>query len=58
VQRGCRRMEWSVLDWNAPAIDFYRRLGARPMDGWTTFRLDGAALGELARWTLSLEGRG
>ncbi len=39
-QRGCGRMEWSVLDWNQPAIDFYRSLGAVPMDEWTVFRLD------------------
>ncbi len=39
-KRGCGRMEWSVLDWNQPAIDFYRSLGAVPMDEWTVFRLD------------------
>ena len=44
VERGYGRLEWSVLDWNAPAIGFYRTLGAAPMDEWTTFRLDGAAL--------------
>ncbi|HVX70776.1 MAG TPA: GNAT family N-acetyltransferase [Mycobacteriales bacterium] len=43
-ERGYGRVEWSVLDWNAPAIDFYRSLGARPMDGWTVWRLDGKAL--------------
>ena len=37
--RGCGRMEWAVLDWNQPAIDFYRRLGAKPMDEWTVYRL-------------------
>lgn len=42
--RGCGRMEWSVLDWNKPAIDFYRSLGAVPMDEWTVFRLTGEAL--------------
>ena len=41
---GCGRMEWSVLDWNAPSIEFYRRLGAVPLNEWTTFRLTGAAL--------------
>ncbi len=46
-RRGCGRMEWSVLDWNQPAIDFYRSLGARPMDEWTVFRLDQAALAAL-----------
>jgi hypothetical protein len=39
-------MEWSVLDWNQPAIDFYLRLGARPMDEWTTFRMDRQTLEE------------
>ncbi len=39
-QRGCGRMEWSVLDWNQPAIDFYQSLGAVPMEEWTVFRLD------------------
>ncbi len=44
VRRGWARLEWSVLDWNASAIGFYRSLGARAQDGWTTWRLDGAAL--------------
>jgi len=48
VERGCRRMEWAVLDWNRPAIEFYRRLGARPMDDWTVFRLDEEALKRMA----------
>ena len=48
VDRGCGRMEWSVLDWNAPAIDFYRRLGAEPMTEWTIFRLTGDGLTRLA----------
>lgn len=47
VERGYGRLEWSVLDWNAPSIAFYRTLGAVPMDEWTTFRLDGAALAAL-----------
>jgi GNAT superfamily N-acetyltransferase len=47
-QRGCGRLEWSVLDWNERAIRFYRRLGAEPMDGWTAFRLSGDALEGLA----------
>src|SRR6478736_7846082 len=38
-ERGCGRMEWAVLDWNEPAIQFYRKLGAAPMDEWTVFRL-------------------
>ncbi len=44
VARDCARLEWSVLDWNAPAIGFYQKLGARAMDEWTVMRLDGAAL--------------
>ena len=45
VERGYARVEWSVLDWNEPSINFYRSLGAVPMDGWSTFRLTGEALG-------------
>ena len=48
VERGCGRLEWSVLDWNEPAIGFYRALGAAPMDEWTVFRLTGDALRDLA----------
>lgn len=48
VERGYTRMEWTVLDWNAPSIGFYRALGAQPMSEWTTQRLDGAALDALA----------
>lgn len=48
VARGCGRMEWSVLDWNEPAIGFYRRIGAQPMDEWTVYRLTGDALRRLA----------
>jgi len=48
VARGCARLEWSVLDWNAPAIAFYQSIGARGMDGWTINRLDGEALHGLA----------
>ena len=47
VERGCARLEWSVLDWNAPAIGFYEKLGARGMDEWTVMRLDGANLAQL-----------
>jgi GNAT superfamily N-acetyltransferase len=43
-ERGYARVEWAVLDWNTPAIDFYRSLGASPMDDWTTWRLAGSAL--------------
>ena len=48
VQRGCGRFEWSVLDWNEPAIGFYRALGASAMDEWTVQRLQGEALRALA----------
>jgi GNAT superfamily N-acetyltransferase len=44
VERGCGRMEWAVLNWNQRAIDFYRKMGARPMNEWTVFRLDGDSL--------------
>ena len=44
MERDCARLEWSVLDWNAPAIAFYRSLGAQPMDEWTVQRVDGDAL--------------
>jgi GNAT superfamily N-acetyltransferase len=47
VERGYGRLEWSVLDWNAPSIAFYRSLGAVAMDEWTTYRLDGPALASL-----------
>lgn len=47
VERDCARLEWSVLDWNAPAIGFYQALGARSMDEWTVMRVDGAALARL-----------
>jgi GNAT superfamily N-acetyltransferase len=48
VERGCGRLEWAVLDWNEPAIAFYRALGAEPMDEWTVYRLTGDALRRLA----------
>jgi GNAT superfamily N-acetyltransferase len=48
VERDCARLEWSVLDWNTPAIGFYQSLGARLMDEWTVMRVDGGALAELA----------
>nr|WP_179730122.1 GNAT family N-acetyltransferase [Nocardioides kongjuensis] len=47
VERGYRRVEWAVLDWNTPSIEFYESLGAHPMDEWTTYRLTGQALAEL-----------
>jgi GNAT superfamily N-acetyltransferase len=48
VQRGCGRLEWAVLDWNAPALSFYEALGAEAMREWETLRLSGAALARLA----------
>jgi GNAT superfamily N-acetyltransferase len=47
VERGYERLEWSVLDWNTPSIDFYRSLGARPQDEWTVYRLTDDALAAL-----------
>jgi GNAT superfamily N-acetyltransferase len=47
-ERGCGRLEWAVLDWNEPAISFYKRIGASPVSGWTLYRLTGEALEELA----------
>ena len=44
VERGYARVEWSVLDWNEPSINFYKKLGASPMEEWSTFRLTGEAL--------------
>lgn len=49
VQRDCGRFEWSVLDWNQRAIDFYKRLGAEPLDEWTMMRVTGAALEHLGK---------
>jgi len=48
VERNCGRLEWSVLDWNEPAIGFYKKLGAVPMDEWTVMRVAGDALKNLA----------
>jgi GNAT superfamily N-acetyltransferase len=48
LERGCARLEWSVLDWNTPAIELYRSLGAKSMDDWTTNRVEGTALSALA----------
>ena len=47
-ERGCGRMEWAVLDWNGSAIEFYRKLGAKPMDDWTVFRLTRDGIAKLA----------
>jgi len=48
VERGCGRLEWSCLDWNQPSIDFYKSLGAVPMEEWTTYRLTGETLVNMA----------
>jgi GNAT superfamily N-acetyltransferase len=48
VERNCGRLEWSVLDWNQLAIDFYKRIGAKPLEDWTMFRMTGTALEDLA----------
>jgi GNAT superfamily N-acetyltransferase len=50
-ERGCGRLEWAVLDWNEPAIRFYRNLGAVPMHEWTVFRATGESLDRLAQGT-------
>jgi GNAT superfamily N-acetyltransferase len=51
-ERSCGRVEWSVLDWNEPSIEFYKRLGAVPLDDWTTYRLQGDALQKVAGTSL------
>jgi ribosomal protein S18 acetylase RimI-like enzyme len=48
VEKGCARLKWSVLDWNTPAIDFYRAMGGELMDEWTNVRITGEALDRLA----------
>jgi GNAT superfamily N-acetyltransferase len=48
VERGCQRLEWAVLDWNEPSIQFYESLGAKPLDDWTTFRMTAEAIAKLA----------
>ena len=48
MERDCGRIEWSVLDWNEPAIQFYKKLDAKPMDEWTVFRVTGESIGKLA----------
>ena len=58
VARGCGRMEWSVLKWNEPAIGFYRKLGAVPMEEWQVYRLEGAALAALGSGAASPGGNG
>ena len=53
VERGCGRLEWAVLNWNESAIGFYQKLGAAPLDDWTTYRITGEALQKLAQGTPS-----
>jgi GNAT superfamily N-acetyltransferase len=53
LERGCGRLEWATLNWNEPAIGFYRALGARANDEWTTFRISDDALQSLARTAIS-----
>lgn len=48
IERGCERFDWAVLDWNKPSIEFYKGLGAFPMDEWTVFRLTGESLKRVA----------
>ncbi|MBU6235425.1 MAG: GNAT family N-acetyltransferase [Alphaproteobacteria bacterium] len=52
VAAGCGRFEWSVLDWNEPAITFYKKIGAEPMDEWTVYRLSGEGLAKFAEGAL------
>ncbi len=49
IERGCERFDWAVLDWNKPSIEFYKSLGALPMDDWTVFRLTGDSLSRVAK---------
>ena len=49
IERDCGRFEWTCLDWNKPSIDFYLSLGAKPMDDWTIYRLDGERLKQMAK---------
>ena len=49
IARGCARIDWAVLDWNTPAMAFYRAIGGRRMSGWEPWRLDGEGLEALAR---------
>ena len=48
IERDCGRIEWAVLDWNEPSINFYKNLGAKPMDEWTVFRVTGDGINNLA----------
>ncbi len=48
VERKCQRLEWSVLDWNQPAIDFYKSIGAEPQDEWVRYRMDAKTIAQFA----------
>lgn len=48
IERNCGRLEWWCIDWNEPSIKFYKEMGAKPMDEWTVYRVDGEALNELS----------
>lgn len=54
IERGCGRLEWVCLDWNKPSIDFYKSLGATPMDEWTIYRLTGDTLEAMAQQVLTM----
>jgi len=55
VENNCGRLEWSVLDWNTPAIGFYKHIGALPQDEWTVYRLQGSALHQFAASPILVE---
>jgi GNAT superfamily N-acetyltransferase len=57
VERDCRRLQWEVLDWNTPAIDFYRAMGAEFLDEWRNVRISGVALSQLAQGITSAPDR-
>ncbi len=56
--RGCSRLDWAVLDWNEPAIRFYKKIGAEAMNDWTVYRVSGDALDTLAKQTIAVETSG
>ena len=56
IEKDCRRLQWEVLDWNAPAIDFYRAMGAEFLDEWRNVRISGESLLQLARETAAAPG--
>ena len=55
VERQCKRLEWAVLDWNEPSIQFYKSLGAEPLEEWTIYRMTPTAIAQLAQWSDSKE---